>query len=574
MPVITSGDPSVKAEPAGQHYLDVLDTLYYTPGTTRARLDISTDLYWDVTDMNYGLDWENLSVSIQNITGYGDKTIELILHGNPDSRNRLDSLLISGYETVDGADVVVSKKILVVRTKQALAPPADGLSWEHKEFNCLGYGYDVTQEYMSPEFELNQIVDVSEINRRYPDRIHVNNSPFAENKMIVGETGADYCKKITSSVRLGGLALFGGTLNNKFGSDYSYSAKYGFGSYDMNICLSRVEINFPPDSLKRYLSDAFRADVNNADPEYIIQKYGTHVLTNIYLGGRLQIMYRSFASSFKRTTIIEAGMGFSIQKIFSQNIGSTTEETLASQNKEQVIAYKTIGGDVTRSLFGKIDLGSSDPVTVDISNWQASCNLDNAVLTDVYPGSLVPIYEVVENPKRRADLKIAVERYLNDHAFRSLGYKTPVYRYHSGDNRHFLTPDETEIVNGTYDDWLESPPVRFYIYSSTAQPSGTVPLYRYLSTETYTPRYFYTVDKDELSYGQYGFYMDKMIGYVFSPDNVPSDPKAVPLYKCATWSGDVARRYFYTTDSGEIASARRNGFYEEGIACYVFPRGE
>ena len=55
MPVITSGDPSVTAEPAGQHYLDVLDTLYYTPGTTRARLDISTDLYWDVTDMNYGL---------------------------------------------------------------------------------------------------------------------------------------------------------------------------------------------------------------------------------------------------------------------------------------------------------------------------------------------------------------------------------------------------------------------------------------------------------------------------------------------------------------------------------------
>lgn len=314
--------------------------------------------------MNYGLDWENLSVSIQNITGYGDKTIELILHGNPDSRNRLDSLLISGYETVDGADAVVSKKILVVRTKQALAPPADGLSWEHKEFNCLGYGYDVTQEYMSPEFELNQIVDVSEINRRYPDRIHVNNSPFAENKMIVGETGADYCKKITSSVRLGGLALFGGTLNNKFSSDYSYSAKYGFGSYDMNICLSRVEINFPPDSLKRYLSDAFRADVNNADPEYIIQKYGTHVLTNIYLGGRLQIMYRSFASSFKRTTIIEAGMGFSIQKIFSQNIGSTTEETLASQNKEQVIAYKTIGGRcntifVRQNRFGIVRSGDS-----------------------------------------------------------------------------------------------------------------------------------------------------------------------------------------------------------------------
>ena len=59
VPVITSGDPSVKAEPAGQHYLDVLDTLYYTPGTTRARLDISTDLYWDVTDMNYGLVQEN-----------------------------------------------------------------------------------------------------------------------------------------------------------------------------------------------------------------------------------------------------------------------------------------------------------------------------------------------------------------------------------------------------------------------------------------------------------------------------------------------------------------------------------
>lgn len=49
---------------------------------------------------------------------------------------------------------------------------------------------------MSPEFELNQIVDVSEINRRYPDRIHVNNSPFAENKMIVGETVPIIAKRL------------------------------------------------------------------------------------------------------------------------------------------------------------------------------------------------------------------------------------------------------------------------------------------------------------------------------------------------------------------------------------------
>lgn len=43
--------------------------------------------------------------------------------------------------------------------------------------------------------------------------------------------------------------------------------------------------------------------------EYIINNYGTHVLTNITLGARLDIMYRSLvASSMKKGQLSQAAL--------------------------------------------------------------------------------------------------------------------------------------------------------------------------------------------------------------------------------------------------------------------------
>ena len=47
---------------------------------------------------------------------------------------------------------------------------------------------------------------------------------------------------------------------------------------------------------------------------FIIQHYGTHVLTDITLGGRITVLYRSSINTSKKTATVEAGCASGIKK--------------------------------------------------------------------------------------------------------------------------------------------------------------------------------------------------------------------------------------------------------------------
>lgn len=126
----------------------------------------------------------------------------------------------------------------------------------------------------------------------------------------------------------------------------------------------------------------FVDDLSKQSPSFIIQHYGTHVLTDITLGGRITVLYRSSINTSKKTATVEAGCASGIKNMFNLSVDGHYDQTLVKDNSEQEIVYRTEGGDPSRALIGQLNYDSKNPSVIDISSWQQSCDDNNMTLVD------------------------------------------------------------------------------------------------------------------------------------------------------------------------------------------------
>lgn len=419
------------------------------------------------------------------------------------------------------------------------------------KYDVLGYGYDVTYEYFnaSPQSMKAQVIDV-EAYVKNGGAWDYNLNPSSYGEMIVGSTAQDFVSQMTShgDIKIG-ADVFTGSLEANFSDYYEYSSKYSIAQYFMYIRQKQLYLNAAISELIPYLTSKFKEDLQTKSSTYIIEHYGTHVLTNIVLGARLTVTYRSLATSetsAKRETV-KAGCSSNILSIFQINVNASYRDSLITKNKEQLLIYKTEGGDPSKALVGTLNLDSSVTPQVNISSWQNSCNTSNMVLIDAVPGTVIPLYEFVSDVAKRNELKLAIEEYATQRSYVDVGDPIPLYQY--------------------------------------SFKAGTSPIID-------SDNKYYTIDYDEYGQGKEGYSYNKIVGYVFSSASRPSG--SIPLYKYRAQFQSIeqvgGRRhvirtpsYYYTTDwKGEECGGiqvnsvggvfYRFKYYYTGIACYVYPK--
>jgi len=86
-----------------------------------------------------------------------------------------------------------------------------------------------------------------------------------------------------------------------------------------------------------------------------------------------------------------------------------------------------------------LNLDQSSP-KINISNWQNSSTINNAVLVDFGNNGLVFIYDLVKDPIKKTQLKAYVNQYLIDNKVMLDYIPVPIYGfYSSGDRDHYLS---------------------------------------------------------------------------------------------------------------------------------------
>lgn len=442
-------------------------------------------------------------------------------------------------------------------------------------YDVLGYGYDITKEYLHPMSVCNPVLDINKYEQDYKERLVTGTPSFGGDQMYYGYSALDYLKDMTketkASLQVGDTAkqaAYSGSISGGayFKSSYSYSSKYSFASIDAVRKLKYIRINDEKSRLMNYLSSSFKEDLNRLPAETLVKRYGTHVLTNFTIGGRYKLLFRSVITSTTENSVkrkvIASGLKALVNDIgvgvnFDRNV--ETSETLIRENQHRMLYVLFYGGTGTNLVY---DLEKGLPTRIDIQQWESGVNLSNANLTDINWEETYPIYEFIQNPQKKAEVKNAVERYILERQIKVLELR-PMYRMHSKRQKntfYVFTKADADYISGKWGD--VSSGIDGYI-PMTPEPN-TKPMYCLFSNRSKNS--FYVFDRAEADYivHKWGDTFYGLDGYMLTKPEVNTKP----VY-CL--HSNRADNTFFVFDKGEADQiVRKFGDTYRGLVGYIY----
>ncbi len=405
------------------------------------------------------------------------------------------------------------------------------------KFDLLGYGYDATGSHFDPFNAKAPVIDINKFNNVHPTRIIENFSPGVnEGVFQCGVDAEKYSNKLTVRANAGvNWGLFTGEIKGMYNTTSIIDTKHSFASYEKLIKRKKITFNASTQLLSNFLTEDFKNDLIHESPDYIITNYGTHVLCDIELGGKLKIHYRSVIESGNKEKAVEAGLSTRVGKFFNLSVNLESNATLANNNKEEFIVYKTIGGDPTCSLIGSFSAETSN-TTINTTNWESSVTMSNISLINVEPGKLIPIYEFVNNPAKKQQIKEAFLQYVSGNSFVTI--TKLVFNLYNGHTPYLAN----ERICNCYNESLG------YVYpcysNANIYPEFSLVYLKEFKAKNRAPRY-----SIEDNINEPGFYFNKNLCRVYKPildssGNIVESPhpNLIPIYSFKTNIGQV----FYT----------------------------
>lgn len=295
-------------------------------------------------------------------------------------------------------------------SKLMVSQPGDG------KWDVLGYGYDVTGQYASSESTTFPVIDVEKFKLEQPEFVISSGAETGTHYFEAGSNAEDFSFKMTEDSKIGvGLPkIFSGTIDSNSSREDKWSSKYIYGTYSDLTIKKGLKMVIDIVLMKKYLHPGFLNYVETLTPEKLVEIYGTHVLTNIKLGGKLELIYSAQSRSSDRIEAAGSGTTASFKEIFNITTHETTNETAASSNFDEKAFVRTIGGNAGAGIIANITFNSDGKPssTYNIAAWSAGLTDDNAELISISPGGMLPLYEFIENPAKKAALKSYIEQYL------------------------------------------------------------------------------------------------------------------------------------------------------------------
>lgn len=266
----------------------------------------------------------------------------------------------------------------------------------------LGKGYKGYQYYASPESCTFSLFDLTD-----PAVVDIQDAPKWEGRFASGENKTSFYDEFFVKASVSGVYDgFSGEITSTFNKSTLKNRTHSFATANIAQTYYRLTV-LDSAPLKKEVAE----DLLQLEPNALFDKYGTHYLKSIYIGGR--IGFSSFADRSKvtKTFNLQATVDASYLEIVK---GSASAGTVAKQDIEIVSRNKRIivkGGDPAKAA--NVQDGSGEPAE-SYNAWAASVP-DFMSISDIADNGMVPIYELVADSDRREVLKTAWKTYMEAH---------------------------------------------------------------------------------------------------------------------------------------------------------------
>ena len=447
-------------------------------------------------------------------------------------------------------------------------------------YDVLGFGYDITEDYLGENSTRLQVIDVKALIRDNGDRFY---NPFIgtiDQKIVAGEDAQSFLQNvITDSNFKGSVAamdikkdaegFFSGTLSAGFksASKYSYSSKYSFAKAEVTKKQRKYFVDADVELLSRYLSSNFVSDLGKYSADQIVAKYGTHVLTNITVGGSYIAYYKSAIieenTGTEKKQTVSAGAKYNMSKVGLDFDGTWSTTTITEANKKNsdwTCTIQCVGG-TTSGTTTTLSPNQGPTTTINIGAWSQSVDDTHSRLVDVDWNATYPIYDLVSDPVKKADLKLAVEKYINSKKISVIKLVTLYQLYWpKGVNCHWCT-SWSEVLRYKNEGHEYS---GVFGYICAEEEPGTLPLYRMYWSKGRNSHYI-TSWAEVRKFQNEGHEYQGIVGYIYTWNEV----NTIPVYSLYYPKG---RDSHYLTDKAEVDRfIRERGDQYGGILGYVYP---
>ncbi len=307
--------------------------------------------------------------------------------------------------------------------------------------SILGHGYDITGLVASSQPIKEQIIDMDKLQEYYPESVTILKAFSSFSHSFYGENKAEYLRNMPFFFLDYDLRdqeeLKNKQLLTKIFSDYDFLAAdrkdYSYMSEHYYYLRHRYFFNVLTTTIKPelFLKQSFIDDLNNLPSQEIIEKYGTHVISEFYDGIRFDMFYMAKIVPFKyllngEEITIERDKRDAI-KVGVYNARGETEsgflhwsgmpenaEELLKANINPILCLNSVGGnpDIVPKGFFNLDKGFPKSKQ---SEWNKSA--DDINNDDLYGLAMIrrlePIYKWIKDETKKAEVKQAVLEYID-----------------------------------------------------------------------------------------------------------------------------------------------------------------
>ncbi|MBQ8865865.1 MAG: hypothetical protein IJ020_07005 [Bacteroidaceae bacterium] len=289
----------------------------------------------------------------------------------------------------------------------------------------LGSGYDVTGAYLSNGCLRENVIDLSTFDESDQPKI----AAFSGTGSLV--SGVDNAWGFLNGLRVAqgftmegepGDVYFAGTFtdNPLFKEASERGDDYKFLMYIDRYIVYRHQLNmtmYPSNAyLERILTDEFKRALAEESAESIVERFGTHVLMKASMGLSILSLYRSgLKANTRDEDRFTASMFRRMKEVYHPIFWGITD---SKATKGGALAIQCHGGNTQRlaAALARFPL-TFEVSSAAIADWwnKSSEEKSDLSLAHLQEDDLIPIYKLIPDETKRAEVQRAVKAYIHNH---------------------------------------------------------------------------------------------------------------------------------------------------------------
>ena len=310
------------------------------------------------------------------------------------------------------------------------------------QYDLLGYGYDCTfSAFRGSMYGKARVIDLDRFlfGRGHDPVTKQEISMTAGNINISllhsgGEVNVDWGTNIveytegfhskynvSTEVKEIGIKLYSADIKSFVNDSSRYGNSYCF--YRVNTQKATRKLTMSevyPATLKYYLTDEFLDNLNNYSAEQIVAKYGTHVLTDILLGGVSSAVFNAKMTSTMNTSAFKNEADLFVRLVTAGSSASETQSRF-KEFKDINISIKSYGGTVAidqPNITFDPFTGQLGSMSFSYTNWLNSVNQNSEQIIGLGSNTTRTylISEFIDDPVKKSQVEDAIVDYCRKQA--------------------------------------------------------------------------------------------------------------------------------------------------------------